>query len=95
MEDYNAFHALGMISPTNLANGNLVCHVDGKGQFTTGVIEVLNEEDATSLVGKDVLYSGNRSILQLLHKLGKVVATEKIAHKYPFDWRTKKPIIVL
>jgi len=94
-EDYNAFRALGMISPSDSASGKLVCHVDGKGQFTTDVAEVLSEDDAKLLVGRDVLYSGNKTILHLLHKLGKVVETEKITHKYPFDWRTKKPIIVM
>lgn len=93
-EDYNAFRALGLFSPSNAAS-SIVCHVDGKGQFTSDVTTVLNEDDAVSLIGKDVLYSGNKAVLHLLQKLGKLAGTEKITHKYPYDWRTKKPIIVM
>jgi len=93
-EDYNTFRALGLLSSSNAAS-SIMCHVDGKGQFNSDVATVLSEDDAMSLIGKDVLYSGSKAVLHLLQKWGKLVGTEKITHKYPYDWRTKKPTIVM
>ncbi|KAH9813750.1 tRNA synthetases class I-domain-containing protein [Melampsora americana] len=46
------------------------------------------------LNGKEVLYEGNRHVITMLRHqnrlLGEVI---KIRHKYPYDWRTKKPVI--
>lgn len=92
-EDYNTFRIQGLLSTSN-ARSTLLCHVDGKGHFTPEVAEVLGAEDATSLVGRDVLYSGSKNMLLLLKKWQRLVGTQKITHKYPYDWRTKKPVIV-
>ena len=92
-EDYNAFRIWGFLS-TPKPGSNLLCHVDDKGHFSPDVAEVVGEEEALSLIGRDVLYSGSKNILRLLKKWQRLVGTERITHKYPYDWRTKKPVIV-
>jgi len=89
-EDYNAFRSF----ETSNRGSNLLCHVDDKGLFSPDVTEVVGEEGAMALVGRDVLYSGTKTILPLLKKWQRLVRTEKITHKYPYDWRTKMPVIV-
>ncbi|WKX88429.1 hypothetical protein Q1695_008231 [Nippostrongylus brasiliensis] len=44
------------------------------------------------LEGKDVLGEGQREALRLLRK--DVIHQEKYKHSYPYDWRTKKPVII-
>ncbi|KAF9523263.1 tRNA synthetases class I-domain-containing protein [Crepidotus variabilis] len=93
-EDYLAFKALDLISPSTTASNTVVCHVDSKGQFSEDVTSVIGEELAKELVGKEVLTDGNKAIVQLLNASGKIMKIQRIKHKYPYDWRTKKPIIV-
>ena len=89
-EDYAAFRSLGLLSSAT----TLLCHVDEKGAFSPEIANVVGEEAAASLVGKDVLVEGNAAMLELLRKEQRVVKTEKISHRYPYDWKTNKPIIV-
>jgi isoleucyl-tRNA synthetase len=46
------------------------------------------------LVGKSVLTNGNDHVVEILKNANKIVAEHKYEHRYPYDWRTKKPIIV-
>lgn len=36
---------------------------------------------------------GNEAVVQALTKCGALLKEEMYAHKYPYDWRTKKPTI--
>ena len=95
-EDYTVFRLQGLLSPSTSNSGStLLCHVDSEGQFTPDVAEVVGEEDAGLLVGRDVLYSGSKQMLHLLKKRQVLIGTERITHKYPYDWRTKTPVIVM
>lgn len=58
--------------------------VDESGTFTS---------EAGQFVGKRVLTDGNQAVLEELEKRGLLLAQEPYGHKYPYDWRTKKPII--
>lgn len=62
--------------------------VDEKGKFTN--------EAGESLVGKYVLEEGNRAVIEQLKEKGFLVGDKvhKYTHKYPYDWRTKKPVII-
>lgn len=62
--------------------------VDDSGCFTD---EALPESPET-LLGKPVLGEGNTAVLELLGD--KVLMSHPQTHKYPYDWRTKLPIIV-
>lgn len=37
---------------------------------------------------------GNDKVLRDLYTSGHLIKDEPITHKYPYDWRTKKPIII-
>ncbi len=62
--------------------------VDDAGCFTS---EALPESPET-LLGKPVIGEGNTAVLELLGD--KVLLAHKQEHKYPYDWRTKLPVIV-
>ena len=47
-----------------------------------------------SLHGLNVLAEGNESVLKLLAEKGASIKSHPYVHKYPYDWRTKKPVIV-
>ncbi|MGQ4646547.1 isoleucine--tRNA ligase [Lyngbya aestuarii] len=58
--------------------------VDGKGNFT---------EEAGKFAGLNVLKDANRAIIEALTEAGALLKEEPYLHKYPYDWRTKKPTI--
>lgn len=89
-EDYNTFRSLGLLS--NAAS--ILCHVDETGAFSPEIANVVGEEVAASLVGKDVLVKGSEAMLQLLNKQRRFFKAEKMRHRYPYDWKTKEPVIV-
>ena len=36
---------------------------------------------------------GNKAVIQALQQAGVLLKQERYQHKYPYDWRTKKPTI--
>ncbi|MFB8791883.1 MAG: isoleucine--tRNA ligase [Potamolinea sp.] len=58
--------------------------VDADGNFT---------EEAGPFVGLNVLGDANKIIIQSLADAGGLLWMEPYVHKYPYDWRTKKPTI--
>ncbi|KAJ2548525.1 isoleucine-tRNA ligase [Coemansia sp. RSA 1933] len=69
-----------------LANGlSVYSPVDDYGRFTSAAGQVL--------AGKEVLGAGTDAVLEILAGLGVLLHKEKFVHSYPYDWRTKKPII--
>jgi isoleucyl-tRNA synthetase len=44
------------------------------------------------LKGLDALSLGNKLIMKKLEK--NIVCSSKIMHNYPYDWRTKQPVII-
>ena len=89
-EDYAAFRSLGLLSNAT----NILCHVDETGAFSPEIANVVGEEEAAKLVGKDVLVKGNAAMVELLNKKGMVVKSENVFHRYPYDWKTNEPVIV-
>jgi isoleucyl-tRNA synthetase len=63
----------------------LLSPVDAKGQFT---------EEAGPFAGLKVLDEGNQAVIDALQTAGSLIKEEAYAHKYPYDWRTKKPVIL-
>lgn len=75
---------------------DLISPVDDDGRYTQ---EILKLGDATSLglenlVGKEVLGEGGKLVSQMMDRHGKLLSEIKIRHKYPYDWRSKLPVIV-
>ncbi len=58
--------------------------VDDRGNFTA---------EAGKFAGLNVLKDANEAIIQALTEAGSLLKEEAYGHKYPYDWRTKKPTI--
>ncbi|DBA01588.1 TPA: hypothetical protein N0F65_011344 [Lagenidium giganteum] len=64
----------------------ILCPVDGDGRFTS--------DAGTALEGLEVLGDGNKAVIEMLTKSGNLLRVSKYKHRYPYDWRTKKPVIL-
>ena len=62
----------------------LLSPVDDSGRFT---------DEAGPFVGLAVQGEGNEAVIAALTAAGVLLKEESYAHKYPYDWRTKKPTI--
>ena len=93
-EDYAVMRSLGLL-PYSSTLGSLLCHVDLFGQFTEDVADEVGERAAHALIGKDVLGDGSKAIVELLMKAGALRKVHRYTHRYPYDWRTDKPVIVM
>jgi isoleucyl-tRNA synthetase len=62
----------------------ILAPVDSSGNFT---------DDAGKFSGLNVLSEGNQAIIDALTEVGSLLKEEAYPHKYPYDWRTKKPTI--
>ncbi len=58
--------------------------VDDQGNFTS---------EAGKFEGLNVLGEGNGAIIEALTEVNSLLKEEPYQHKYPYDWRTKKPTI--
>jgi isoleucyl-tRNA synthetase len=71
---------------TGSKNGlELLSPVDDSGIFTA--------DAGRELAGLNVLGEGNAAVIDILEKLGILIKQHAYPHKYPYDWRTKKPTI--
>ncbi|KAJ4463961.1 tRNA synthetases class I-domain-containing protein [Lentinula edodes] len=96
-EDYKLFRSYDLISsgtqsPSTAMSNTLICHVHD-GLFSEKVVDVVGPA-AHMLVGKPVLEEGSRGVVELLKQAGRLLAVKRYTHKYPYDWKTDKPIIV-
>jgi len=64
---------------------DLLSPVDAEGCFT--------EEAGPGFAGLFVQKEGNSAVIKSLTEAGVLLFKESYAHKYPYDWRTKKPTI--
>lgn len=62
----------------------ILAPVDDNGDFT---------QEAGQFAGLNVLGDGNSAVIQALAEAGALLKEEPYVHKYPYDWRTKKPTI--
>lgn len=58
--------------------------VDDRGHFT---------DEAGQFKGLNVLKDANPAIIEALKAAGSLLKEEDYVHRYPYDWRTKKPVI--
>ena len=71
---------------TGLKHGlDLLSPVDDAGKFTA--------EAGEKFAGMSVLSDGNDAVVEALDETGVLLLAEDYGHKYPYDWRTKKPTI--
>ncbi|KAJ5605260.1 hypothetical protein N7510_010414 [Penicillium lagena] len=81
MEDYEACLARGI---------PVFAPVNDEGRFT----EKAMPHDPTRLAGKAVLGEGNDAVVEYAESRGQLLAKHRYEHKYPYDWRSKLPIII-
>ncbi|MEP0772362.1 isoleucine--tRNA ligase [Trichocoleus sp. ST-U1] len=62
----------------------LLSPVDADGNFT---------QEAGQFAGLNVLGDGNQAVIDALSQARSLLKEEPYVHKYPYDWRTKKPTI--
>ena len=62
----------------------ILAPVDDDGTFT---------EEAGQFAGLNVLGDGNTAVIAALQEAQSLLKEEPYVHKYPYDWRTKKPTI--
>jgi isoleucyl-tRNA synthetase len=85
MEDYEALQSMirsGQIS--------VKAPVDDEGKFTAEACQ----NDPQLLDGKSVFDEGNATVIAMLQQTGSLLDVRDYKHRYPYDWRTKQPIIV-
>ena len=64
--------------------------VDDEGRFTS----LASPDYPKILLGKLVLTSGNEAVLAHLDAHGKLLGRHIYRHRYPYDWRSKHPVIL-
>ena len=62
----------------------ILCPVDERGNFTA---------EAGKFEGLNVLKNANEAVIEALGEEKFLLKHEPYSHKYPYDWRTKKPVI--
>ncbi|KUJ23791.1 isoleucyl-tRNA synthetase [Mollisia scopiformis] len=65
-----------------------VAPVDDLGRFTSAAVP----DNPNAFLGKSVLEGGSAEILKYMGD--KILFSHKYKHKYPYDWRTKLPVII-
>ena len=65
---------------------DMTCPVDGNGRYTSDV--------PPGLEGLVALDEGNEEVIGRLQASGLLLQEHSHTHRYPYDWRTKKPVII-
>ncbi|XP_003791049.1 isoleucine--tRNA ligase, mitochondrial [Otolemur garnettii] len=79
-------HGMEDYSVASQYNLSTDCLVDEDGIFT----DVAGPE----LQNKAVLEEGTDVVIKMLQTAKNFLKEEKVVHSYPYDWRTKKPVII-
>lgn len=61
--------------------------MDDEGRFTDGVCDA-------RLRGVRAVAEGNDMCVELLRESGALLHVEALTHSYPYDWRSKKPVMI-
>ena len=85
MEDYDALQSL-----IDRGAVTVSAPVDDAGYFSAAAAP--KQPDA--LLGLDVFGAGNKKVLELLDTSKLLLAKHSYKHRYPYDWRTKKPVMI-
>jgi isoleucyl-tRNA synthetase len=86
VEDYAAFKA--SLPSSSVSSFTLRCPIDDDGKFV-GI-----GEGGEDLEGKDILGDGIEAMIQLGRERGWILGEKEVKHSYPYDWKSKKPVII-
>ena len=67
-------------------NLDMKCLVNSEGQY--------QPETGAELTGLEVLSSGNEAVIRQLKENNILVHESAYTHRYPYDWRSKQPVII-
>lgn len=81
MDDYDVCQAHGIPA---------FAPVNKEGKFT----EMAMPSNPSLLAGKNVFKEGNSAVLEYIENGNKLLSSYRYEHKYPYDWRSKLPIII-
>ncbi|KWU46368.1 isoleucyl-tRNA synthetase [Rhodotorula sp. JG-1b] len=71
-----------------------LCAVDAAGKLDGTMRAMgLDEDVVQRLIGKEVLGDGTAEVIRLLEERGRLLKEVEVEHKFPYDWRTKQPVI--
>lgn len=87
-DDYDGFMANG------LPLEDLRCPVDDGGCFTEELLQWSGDEAVVPMIGRYAMGPGSKQIIEYAKAKGVLLAQETYEHRYPIDWRTKKPIMI-
>lgn len=101
VEDWEAWRAYQLAqrsaSPSSSAASlpDTLCAVDAAGRLDGPTLREMGaQEDVVErLAGKDILKDGTGEVIRLLEERGRLLQEVEVQHKFPYDWRTKKPVI--
>uniref|UniRef100_A0A673LEM3 isoleucine--tRNA ligase n=1 Tax=Sinocyclocheilus rhinocerous TaxID=307959 RepID=A0A673LEM3_9TELE len=79
-------HGMEDYGVATLFNLPVECIVDEEGRFT--------ELAGPELQKKSVMTEGNATVISMLQAVGAIVKEEDCVHSYPYDWRTKQPVVI-
>ncbi|KAM0517551.1 hypothetical protein ACHAPS_008117 [Verticillium nonalfalfae] len=65
--------------------------IDDEGHFTRDAFPDAPERLTEA---SPILKGGSKAVLKLLEEHADVLHVEKYKHKYPYDWRTKQPVVI-
>ncbi|RYP09111.1 hypothetical protein DL764_001478 [Monosporascus ibericus] len=82
MDDYEACRALGIA---------VSAPIDDHGKFTR---EAYPDSPELLTSAPSVVEGGSKKVIALLQSHGDVLLVKDHVHKYPYDWRTKRPVVV-
>ncbi|BGP06220.1 isoleucine-tRNA ligase [Rhodotorula toruloides] len=94
IEDWEAWRAYHVSANPSSPAPDTLCAVDADGRLDRTLEDMDIEKDVVArLVGKDVLKEGTEEVIRLLEERGRLIKEVEVQHKFPYDWRTKKPVI--
>ncbi|XP_037551138.1 isoleucine--tRNA ligase, mitochondrial [Nematolebias whitei] len=79
-------HGMEDYSVASHFNLSVECVVDEDGRFT--------ELAGPELQSLSVMTEGTDKVISMLKESGSLVLEEQCVHSYPYDWRTKQPMII-
>ncbi|XP_035241208.1 isoleucine--tRNA ligase, mitochondrial isoform X1 [Anguilla anguilla] len=79
-------HGMDDYSVASHFNLPVECMVDGEGRFT--------ELAGPELCGQSVMEEGTKTVISMLKEAGALLKEEDCVHSYPYDWRTKQPVVI-
>ncbi|SPO27199.1 probable ISM1 - isoleucine--tRNA ligase, mitochondrial [Ustilago trichophora] len=98
-EDYQVWKQQGYIQRKGIFSP-----VNDEGRYSADILQLDassgegSEDDASALgkrlMGKEVLSEGAQEVIRVLKERGVLISAQTLRHKYPYDWRSKQPVIV-